>query len=137
MELAEKIFDVMGGMHVGAVATIAGDQPAVRFMALRGYEDMTLVAGTMKNTRKVGELKTHPETAISIWSEKEFTDPYVGIHAKTEVHEDRETKERFWNPMFEEYFGSVDNPDFVLLVFTADTIEYYTPPEMTPEIWKR
>ncbi|WFN34455.1 pyridoxamine 5'-phosphate oxidase family protein [Methanogenium sp. S4BF] len=137
MELAEKIIGVIGGIHVGAVATIAGDRPAVRFMALSGYDDMTLVAGTMKSTRKVEELKARPEAAISIWSGKEFTDPYVGIRAKAEVHEDRETKERYWNPMFAEYFGSIDNPDFVLLVFTAGTIEYYTPPEMTPEIWKR
>ena len=137
MELKEKIMEVIRGMHVGAVATVAGDRPAVRFMALSGYDDMTLVAGTMKSTRKVGELKAHPDAAISIWSGKEFTDPYVGIRAHAEVHEDRETKERYWNPMFEEYCGSVDNPEFVLLVFTTEMIEYYVPPAMEPEIWKR
>ncbi|WAI00424.1 pyridoxamine 5'-phosphate oxidase family protein [Methanogenium organophilum] len=137
MNLEEKILQVMGGMHVGAVATIAGNKPAVRFMALRGYDDMSLVAGTMKSTRKVGELKAHPDAAISIWSGVEFSDPYVGISATAEVHEDRETKERYWNPVFEEYFGSIDNPDFILLVFVAKTIEYYTPPVMEPEIWNR
>ena len=137
MELKEKIMDVIGGLHIGAVATIAGDQPAVRFMALTGFDDMTLVAGTRKGTRKVGELKAHPDTAISIWSGKEFSDPYVEIHAKGEVHEGRETKEQYWNPMFEEYFGSIENPEFVLLLFAADTIEYYAPPAMEAEIWKR
>lgn len=106
-------------------------------MALRGYDDMILVAGTMKSTRKVRELKAQPDAAISIWSGVNFSDPYVGISARAEVHEDRETKERYWNPMFEEYFGSIDNPDFVLIVFHAETIEYYSPPVMEPEIWKR
>ncbi len=137
MELKEKIMTVIGGMHVGAVATIAGDQPAVRFMVFNGFDDMTLVTGTMKNTRKVEELKAHPTAAISIWSGKEFSDPYVGIRAKAEVHEDRETKEQYWSPMFEEFFKSPDNPDFVVLVFTAEMIEYYTPPVTEPKIWKR
>ena len=137
MELKKKIMNVIGGMHVGAIATITGGMPAVRFMALSGFDDMTLVAGTMKSTRKVEELKAHPDAAISIWSGKEFSDPYVGIRAHTEVHEDQETKEHYWNPMFEKYFESVDNPEFVLLVFSAETIEYYTPPIMEPEIWKR
>lgn len=137
MPLKEKIMAVIGGMHVGAVATIAGDKPAVRFMALQGSPDMVLAAGTMKSTRKVGELRACPDAAISIWSGVEFSDPYVGIQATAEVHEDRETKERYWNPMFEEYFGSIDNPDFVLLLFRAETIEYYTPPVVEPEIWNR
>ena len=137
MTLNDKIMEVIGGMHVGAVATIAGDKPAVRFMALRGSPDMVLVAGTMKSTRKVGELRAHPEAAISIWSGVDFSDPYVCISATAEVHEDTETKERYWNPMFEEYFGSIDNPDFVLLLFRAETIEYYTPPVMEPECWTR
>jgi len=137
MKLEEKILHVIGGMHVGAVATIAGEKPAVRFMGLRGYDNMILVAGTMKSTRKVRELKVQPDTAISIWSGVDFSDPYVGISAKAEVHEDHETKKRYWNPMFEEYFGSIDNPDFVLLLFVAETIEYYAPPMMEPEIWNR
>ena len=137
MKLEEKIMNVIGGMHVGAVATIAGDLPAVRFMALSGYDDMILVAGTMKGTRKVKEIHACPDAAISIWSGNDFSDPYVGIHAKAEVHEDRDTKEHYWNPMFEEFFKSVENPDFVVLVFTAETIEYYMPPDMEPEIWKR
>lgn len=137
MDLKDKIMTVIGGLHVGAVATVADNKPAVRFMALRGLDTMVLVAGTMKSTRKVGELKEQPEAAISIWSGVEFSDPYVGIFARAEIHEDRETKERYWNPMFEEYFGSIDNPDFVLLVFTAEKIEYYTPPLMEPEIWNR
>lgn len=137
MELKEKILQVMGGMHVGAVATIAGDTPAVRFMALHGFDDMTLVAGTMKNSRKVGELKVRPDAAISIWSGVEFSDPYVGIHATAEVHEDLDTKERYWNPMFAQYFGSIDNPDFVVLVFIAQTIEYNEPSAIEPEIWSR
>ena len=49
MKLEEKILDVMGGVHVGAVATIWDGRPAVRFMALTGNEDLSLVGGTLKD----------------------------------------------------------------------------------------
>jgi general stress protein 26 len=137
MALKEKILEVAGGPHVSAVATVAGGMPAVRFMVLNGFEDMTFVGGTMKTTRKVEQLRKNPSAAISIWSGKEFTDPYVVIQARGEVHEDLKTKKKYWNPMFEQYFKSVDNPDFVVLVFTAREIEYHGTGMMVPEIWKR
>jgi general stress protein 26 len=137
MALAEKILEVVGGPHVAAFATIAGTMPAVRFMVLNGLPDMTLVGGTMKASRKVEQLRKNPNAAIAIWSGKEFTDPYVVIQAKGEVHEDVKTKEKYWNPMFQHYFKSVDNPDFVVLVFTAREIEYHGPNMMEPEVWKR
>ncbi|MFA4824511.1 MAG: pyridoxamine 5'-phosphate oxidase family protein [Methanoregula sp.] len=137
MALKEKILDVVEGPHPAAVATVAGGLPAVRFMVLAGFPDMTFVGATMKNTHKVAELKKNPHAAISIWSGKEFTDPYVEIKAKGEVHEDLATKKRYWNPMFEQYFKSVDNPDFVVLIFSADEITYHEPKMMGQEIWKR
>lgn len=137
MALKEKILEVMGGPHVAAIATIAGELPAVRFMVLIGFEDMTLVGGTMKSSRKVEQLKQNPGTAISIWSGKDYTDPYVVIQAKGEVHEDLETKKKYWNPMSEEYFKSVDNPDYVVLKFSADEIMYFAPNMTGVEIWKR
>ncbi|MGA2934279.1 MAG: pyridoxamine 5'-phosphate oxidase family protein [Methanomicrobiales archaeon] len=137
MALKEKIMDVVGGPHVAAVATITMGMPAVRFMVLNGFEDMTFVGGTMKSTRKVEQLRKNPHAALSIWSGKEFTDPYVVIQARGEVHDDLATKKKYWNPMFEQYFKSVDNPDFVVLVFTAKEIEYHGTGMMVPEIWER
>jgi len=137
MALKEKILDVTEGPHAAAVATIAAGLPAVRFMVLTGFPDMSFVGGTMKNTHKVAELKKNPHAALSIWSGKEFTDPYVEIKATGEVHEDLATKKRYWNPMFEQYFTSVDNPDFVVLKFSAEEITYHEPKTMGQEVWKR
>jgi len=137
MALKEKILDVIEGPHPAAVATVADGLPAVRFMVLSGFPDMTFVGGTMKGTHKVAELKKNPHAAISIWSGKEFTDPYVEIKAKGEVHEDLATKKRYWNPMFEQYFKSIDNPDFVVLKFIAEEVTYHEPKMMEQEVWKR
>jgi general stress protein 26 len=137
MELREKILEVISGPHAAAVATLDGKNPAVRFMLLKGFPDLTLVGGTMKSSRKVVQLKKNPDVAIAVWSGKEITDPYVEIQAKAKIHEDAETKKKYWNPMFIPYFKSVDNPEFVVLKFTASEVTYYIPSMRSREVWKR
>jgi general stress protein 26 len=137
MELREKILEVIGGLHTAAVATLDGNLPAVRFMLLMGFPDMTLVGGTMKSSRKVVQLEKNADVAIAVWSGKNITDPYVEIRAQVKIHEDIATKKKYWNPMFVPYFRSVDNPDFVVLHFTATEITYYIPSMRSREVWKR
>ena len=137
MELREKILEVIRGPHPAAVATLDGNRPAVRFMLLNGFPDMTLVGGTMKSSRKVVQLKKNADVDIAVWSGKEITDPYVEIRARAEIHDDIATKKKYWNPMFVPYFRSVDNPDFVVLIFTANEITYYIPSMRSREVWKR
>jgi len=137
MALKEKILEVVGGPHPAAVATLAGRLPAVRFMVLNGFPDMTFVGGTMKSSKKVQQLSKNPNTAIAIWSGKELSDPYVEVQAKAEIHEDLVTKKKYWNPMFEQYFKSVDNPDFVVLKFIAAEIVYHGQNMMSMDVWKR
>ncbi len=137
MALKEKILEVVGGPHPAAVATLAGRLPAVRFMVLNGFPDMTFVGGTMKSSKKVQQLSKNPSTAIAIWSGKELSDPYVEVQAKAEIHEDLVTKKKYWNPMFEQYFKSADNPDFVVLKFIAAEIVYHGQNMMSMDVWKR
>ena len=106
-------------------------------MVLNGFDDMTFVGGTMKTTRKVAQLKKNPEASVSIWSGKEFSDPYVIMKGKGEIREDLETKKKYWNPMFEKYFQTVDNPNFVIVKFVASEIEYVAEGMTGMEIWKR
>ena len=135
MALREKILSVMGGMHVAAVATIAEGKPAVRYLALTGLDDLTLIGSTMKSSRKVAQIMKNPEAALSIWSCKEFSDPYVVIQAKATVHEDLLTKKKYWDPMMEPFFRSPENPDYVILKFVPYRIEYYVPEGM--EVWEK
>jgi general stress protein 26 len=137
MALKEKILEVIGGPHVAAIATVSGGLPRVRFMVVNGFDDMTLVGGTMKSSRKVEQLKKNSHAAIAIWSGKEFSDPYVEMQATGAVHEDLQTKKKYWNPMWAEYFKKVDNPDFVVLIFKAEEIVYFAPKMMGQEVWKR
>ena len=137
MPLKAQIMEVINGPHVAAVATLDGKLPAVRFMVLAGLPDMTLVGATMKSSKKVAQLKKNPDTALAIWSGKEYSDPYVEIKAKGKVHEDIATKKKYWNPMLEQHFKTPENPDFVVIVFTVGEIAYHGKNMSSLEIWKR
>ncbi|ABS54861.1 pyridoxamine 5'-phosphate oxidase-related, FMN-binding [Methanoregula boonei 6A8] len=137
MPLKEQILEVISGPHPTAVATLDGKHPVVRFMVLAGFPDMTFVGATMKSSKKVGQLKKSHDTALAIWSGKEFSDPYVEIKAKGEIHEDVATKKKYWNPMFEQFFKTPENPDFVVLVFTASEITYHGKNMSSVDVWKR
>ncbi len=135
MALKDNILEVIKGEHVAAVATVADGKPAVRFMVLVGLDDLNLIGATMKSSRKVGDMMKNPEVALSIWSGKNYADPYVVIQSQAEVHEDQATKKKFWNPTLEPYFQSPENPSYVALKFVPQTIEYYH--GMSMDLWKR
>ena len=134
MSLKENILKVTGGERVAAVATIQEGKPAVRFMALIGLDDLTLIGATMKSSRKVEQIKKNPEVSLTIWSGKNFSDPYVMIQGKALVHEDMETKKKFWNPKMEAYFQKPDNPEYIVLKFVPQRIEYYH--DMNIVVWE-
>ncbi|MGD0954812.1 MAG: hypothetical protein ABR985_20910 [Methanotrichaceae archaeon] len=52
MALNDNILEVMRGEHVAAVATVTDGRLAVRFMALVGLDDLSLIGGTMKTVQK-------------------------------------------------------------------------------------
>ncbi|NYT01662.1 MAG: pyridoxamine 5'-phosphate oxidase family protein [Methanosarcinales archaeon] len=137
MALKDRILEVMGGDHVAAIASIDQQSgrtlPAVRFMATSGQEDLRLIAATMRTSRKVQQLRKNPEVAVSIWSGKSYEDPYVVIQASARVHEDLETRKKYWSPNLEPYFGTADNPEYVVLELVPRNIEYYH--QMQMEVW--
>jgi general stress protein 26 len=61
----------------------------------------------------------------------------VEIKAKGKVHDDILTKKKYWNPMFAKFFKTAENPDFVVLVFTASEITYHGANMSSMEVWKR
>ncbi|MGA9097472.1 MAG: pyridoxamine 5'-phosphate oxidase family protein [Methanotrichaceae archaeon] len=135
MALKDSILEVTRGEHVAAVATVADGRPAVRFMALVGLADLSIIGATMKSSKKVEQIRKNPEVALSIWSGKSFADPYVVIQSKAEIYEDLETKKKFWDPKLESYFQNPENPNYVVLKFMPQRIEYYH--EMSMDLWER
>jgi general stress protein 26 len=134
MSIKEGILNVLGGEHVAALATVQDGKPAVRFLALMGMDDLIMIGATMKGSRKVSQIKKNPAVALSIWSGKNYADPYVIVQGEASVHEDLETKRKFWSKKLEPYFQKPENPEYVVLKFVPHRIEYYH--DMTMDVWE-
>ncbi|HII07237.1 MAG TPA: pyridoxamine 5'-phosphate oxidase family protein [Methanotrichaceae archaeon] len=80
-------------------------------------------------------MQNKPEAALSVWSGENYSDPYVVIQSKAEVYEDLKTKKTFWDPKLEPYFQTPENPDYVVIKFLPQKIEYYS--GMGMEVWER
>jgi general stress protein 26 len=135
MSIKSGILKVMGGEHVAALATVQEGKPAVRFLAMVGMDDLTLIGATMKSSRKAAQIKKNPAVALTIWSGKNYTDPFVMIQGEASVHDDLETKTKFWDKKLEPYFQKPENPEYVVLKFIPQRIEYYH--DMNMEVWEK
>ena len=134
MELETKILEVIQGPKLAALATVKEESgevlPAVRYIVVVGFEDLSLMAATRKSSRKVQDIKKNPNISLTIWSGKDLipedlTKPYVVIKGKAALIDDQETKNRFWNPYLENHFNGMNDPEYSLLKFEPNSIEYY------------
>jgi hypothetical protein len=66
---------------------------------------------------------------------EDLTKPYVVIKGKAELIDDQETKNRFWNPYLENHFNGINDPEYGLLKFVPNSIEYYH--ENTVNVWAK
>jgi general stress protein 26 len=130
MDLADKIFEVIRGVNIAAVATLGSVMypvPRVRYMITVGYPDLTLKAATRKNSPKISQIKDVPKACVAIWSGKsleEITKPYVIMDTNVEIIEDERLKRKFWNPVFENFLSGMDS-EYVILEFKPYSIEYW------------
>jgi general stress protein 26 len=139
MDLKDQIQKIIGGQKVAAVASVDEESgkalPAVRYMVTIGLDDLTLIGSTSKNSRKINQMKKNPNIALAFWEGGDFSNPYVLVKAKAEVHEDVETKRAFWSPMLEQHFKNPENPEFVIIKFLPYQIEYYH--DMLMDVWTK
>lgn len=137
MELKDKILELIRTPRVAAVASLTEESglilPAVRHMVVAGQKDLTLIASTFKGSRKVQQIKRNPNVALAIWDGESFSHPYVSIRAKAELHDDLETKKRYWNPSLERFFKGPEDPEYVVVKFVPSRIEYYYEEKL--EVW--
>jgi general stress protein 26 len=139
MDLKDRILKIAGGQKVVAVATVDEESgqvlPAVRYMVTFGLDDLTLIGSTSRGSRKVQQMKKNSNVALTIWEGGDFSNPYVIMTAKAEVHENLETKKKYWNTELEKYFKNPDNPEYVVIKFMPSKIEYYH--DMKMNIWTK
>lgn len=133
-DLKEKVLTIIKNHKVGTFATIKNNRPHSRFMLFYN-EDTTLYTVTNKDTHKATDLMTNPYAHILLGYEcKGWNDTYVEIEAKASVEESMELKQRFWNDKLSEWLNGPDDPNYLLLKLSPDTIRYFEKAGSQPQV---
>ncbi|MDF2961374.1 MAG: ral stress protein [Paenibacillus sp.] len=134
-QLEERIVEVLGKNKVCSFATIEGNKPKVRYMALF-HEGMTIYLATNRQTHKVEELEHNPNVHILLGYEGSWSAEFLQIQGTGRVTKDEMLRKKVWREEFKMWFKGPDDPNYVILEITPEQVEYSGKDAM-PEIWKK
>lgn len=124
-KVREIIKDIISGSNTACLATVNGDKPWVRYVAVDSAgDDLHLFCATGLKSRKVEQIKENPNIHLTLgWDQVNNKGPYVQYSGKAIIHSDSETKKKHWNPMLEQFFQTPENPEYCVLEFSPDYVE--------------
>lgn len=135
-QLKQAIIDLIEQSLLGSVATVEGDKPHVRYMIIRHTGDLKLFAATYAKGSKISQIeKNHNVEIIMGGDAQNWEKPYITIRGTARVCTDQETKTESWDEKMENYFSGPDDPNYAVIVFQHQIIEYMAPGAMRPEIY--
>jgi general stress protein 26 len=128
----EEVIDLIRDAGFCLLATAEGPQPRVRPMMPYLTDDNQLLVALLERSRTIAQAKKNPLVELCFVDRKMW---YCRIAGKATISADKEKKQTLWNnvPMLKQYFGSADDPNFVLMVIDITEVEAMTPHQKTPE----
>jgi general stress protein 26 len=118
MDLKEKIYEVVKGHPLGALATIAEDgRPRVRYIMLAVERDLCIRFVTSLTSRKVAQINRNPEVHVICGASPEDSmAPYVQVEGKAKISCDEEIRKKMWTSVLNNYFSGPDDPDYGVVI---------------------
>ncbi len=130
----EEVIDLITDAGYGMLATTEGaDQPRVRPMMPYYDEDSnTLIVALLGNSRTIEQVKANPKVEVCFVDRKMW---FARVTGTGTISDNKDYKEILFNnvPMLRQYFGSVEDPNFVLLEIKVTNLEASTPHQKAPE----
>ncbi|MCA9406696.1 MAG: pyridoxamine 5'-phosphate oxidase family protein [Candidatus Omnitrophica bacterium] len=128
---SDEAVDLIRDAGFGMLATVEGNQPRVRPMMPYLTEDNELIVALLGRSRTITQVKANENIEICFVDRKMW---YCRIAGKGIISEDKEKKEILWNniPMLKQYFGGIEDPNFVLMEVKITEAEAMTPHDKTP-----
>ncbi len=111
---------------VAYVASVDGSGfPQVKAMLVLEHEDMvTQYFSTNLSSKRAQQFLQNPRASVYYCNEGQFKGAL--FTGEMQVRTDHETKALLWREGFEIYYPKgVDDEDYCVLKFTADTVNYY------------
>ena len=128
----EEVVDLIRDAGYGQLATMEGNQPHLRPMMPYITDEGLLLVALLPRSRTIAQIKANPLVEVCFVDRKMW---YARITGKGRITQDAGNKQILWDmiPMLRQYFGSVQDPNFMLLEIDIVSVEAMTPHQKLPE----
>ena len=128
----EEVIDLIRDAGYGQLATMEGNQPHLRPMMPYLTDECLLLVALLPRSRTIAQIKANPLVEVCFVDRKMW---YARITGKGRITQDAGNKQILWDmiPMLRQYFGSVQDPNFMLLEIDIVSVEAMTPHQKLPE----
>ncbi|KMY53970.1 general stress protein [Bacillus sp. FJAT-27231] len=133
-QLKTEILDILKENKIGTLATVKNNKPHTRYMTFYN-EGLTLYTPTGKDTYKVEEIDQNPHVHILIgYTGEGIGDAFLEIEGTAKIDDSQQTKEQLWNEEIAKWFDGPNDPNYIVLTITPNTIRYMNKGEDTPQV---
>ncbi|MBO2945874.1 pyridoxamine 5'-phosphate oxidase family protein [Paenibacillus sp. F411] len=133
--LEKKIAEALNHNKFCSFATVEGNKPKVRYMALF-HDGVNLHLATDRKTHKVEELEENPNVYVLAGYEEGGSKDVIELQGIARVTKQEQLRNELWNEDFKRWFSGPDDPDYVILEIEAQRIEY-TPHGGELQVWEK
>jgi general stress protein 26 len=128
----EEAIDLIKDAGFGLLATTEGKQPRVRPMMPFLTDEGELLVALLGRSRTIPQIKENPQVEVCFVDRKMW---YCRVTGKAKISDDKAKKQVLWDaiPMLKQYFGGVQDQNFVLLEIDVQSAEAMTPHQKQPE----
>jgi general stress protein 26 len=136
-ELKKKILETVRAYPIASVATLKDGKPWVRYMVTNIEEDLSFWTTSFAKARKIDQIKKCADVHLTFGADpKDWRKPYVNAAGKAEILTDLDSKKKCWHEILAEFFSGPEDPGYVVLKITPETIEYMHGDAMEPEVYR-
>lgn len=132
-ELESKIMKALDTHRIAAFATIEGNRPKARYMAVF-HDGLKIYLASDRQTHKVEELKENPNVYLLLGYDGNWPKEVVEIQGLAEVTKNDSLREKFWSEKFKRWFDGPNDPNYVILEISPSRIEY-TGEDRERQVW--
>jgi len=129
----EEVIDLIRDAGFCLLATVEDNHPKVRPMMPYLTDDNELLLALLGRSRTIQHIKNNPKVELCFVDRKMW---YCRISGTATISDDKEKKEILWNniPMLKQYFGGVEDSNFILALIDINEVEAMTPHQKEPEM---
>ncbi|MGG0822924.1 pyridoxamine 5'-phosphate oxidase family protein [Paenibacillus turicensis] len=123
-ELEQKIISTLDQHHIASFATVEEGKPKQRYMAMQ-HDGLDIHLATDRRSAKVDELKQNPNVSLLLGAEAGDKHEIVEIEGKCSITSNEQLRHTMWKEEYKQWFEGPDDPNYVVLDITPNTIIYY------------